>query len=185
MATSVQCIRCGYLYAWNPQAYEIEDCIMDPELLRARPQEKFPFKPDELVSGKPARFPIRQAYHPFEVKHHKLQDIHEFKCYKTGKGLIGYAMNCSKFEDFDELFGTRDCPSYFSYQVGFSAPQHLQLEIESKRATHQEKFEKTFRERQDKVERIGLVIAGLVALISVASFALSVITYLRPGTPIC
>jgi len=185
----VRCIDCGYLYAWNPNASGIEGCIVDPELLRLKLEETFPFNPPpELVSGKPARFEMRevikQGYVPVDIKDHRLQDIHEFKCYKTGERLIGYAMKCSNFEDFDELYRARECPFYFPYHVGFSAPQHLQLDIESKRARHQEEFEKTFRERQERLGSIRITMAGVLALISVASFVLSLITFLRPGTPI-
>ena len=176
MAMQVRCIDCGYLYAWNPKAYEIEDCVVDPELLRARPREQFPFKPDELVSGKPARFPVRSAHHPFQVKHHRLQDIEEFKCYKQGITLIPYAMRCSQFKDFNELYRTRDCAGYFPYHVGFSAQLHLQLEVESKRARRQEEFEKMLNERQERLTKIGLAISA----ISIASFVLSIIKYLCP-----
>lgn len=154
MADEVKCIECGYMYAWDSKGYDIEDCMSDAELLRLRPREEFPFGPEQLISGKPVRFSVGQADLPFKIRHRRLRDTEEFKCYKKGKGLIGKAMECRRCEDFGKLYALRECPYYFRYQMGFSAVQHVELELVTRRARAQEEFQAEQLKQREQANRI-------------------------------
>jgi len=170
MADEVGCIGCGYMYAWDPRGYDIEDCMSDAELLRLRPREKFPFGPQQLISGKPVRFSVGQADLPFKIRHRRLRDTEEFKCYKTGETLVSRAMKCTTYEDFEPLYALRECAHYFRYQMGFSAVKHVELELVTRRARAQ----KEFQAEQLKQQRWSNCIAILALGFSVLAFMVSV-----------
>jgi len=177
MANEVKCINCGYLYAWDPKGYDLEDCISDPELLRSRykSEKDFPINPHDLISGRPVRFRAHGAL-PYTIKHRKFMETAEFKCYKRGCTLVPYVMKHTDYKHFYKLYRARVCPAYFPYQTGFSASQHLSLEIEKERAEQQGKFEKEMRGRQERWELRAFLIAGLSVLISFGSLIWNIIS---------
>jgi len=177
MANEVKCINCGYLCAWDPKGHDVEDCIGDPELLRNKykSENDFPINPHGLISGRPVRFRAHGAL-PYTIKHREFIETEEFKCYKRGCTLVPYVMNHTEFKHFHKLYRAHVCPAYFAYQTGFSAPQHLKLEIEKERAKQQEEFEEEMQSRQERWGRKAFLIAGFSVFISFCSLIWNILT---------
>jgi len=85
-------------------------------------------------------------------------------------------MNHTEFKHFHKLYRAHVCPAYFAYQTGFSAPQHLKLEIEKERAKQQEEFEEEMQSRQQRWQRKAFLIAGFSVFISFCSLIWNILT---------
>lgn len=135
---TVRCVDCAFFYGYTSLGETREDREFDPDLLRTSLEQR---GPDGSSIGMPREshdwvtgIAREMKGAPGLPEHWTWGLIDYMGCFK---GMWGpwYRSMMSPFDQIikREIEKTRRCPYFFTYQPGFSARQHLELEINQKR----------------------------------------------------
>lgn len=166
-AGMVKCVDCGFFYGYTGLGESSEDREFDPDLLRTSIEQRGPNGSSigmprgswDWVTG----IARTMRGEPGTPQHWTWGLIDYMGCFK---GVWGpwYQRMMSPFDRIikREIEKTRNCPYFFAYQPGFSARQHLELELAEKRM-------RATQEAETRRWRWATALAGAAVLISLVS----------------
>ena len=203
--TPKYCWNCGFLYAFTSLGETAKDCIFDPEAIRD--EAEFPIierliesgKRDELL-GRPVTAMIYNKRHGTPGKYTWLccDGFHCLKGMFAPYDLItgpGYRTA----NDFEKIYQClpglmsivkategESCPHYFAYRRGFSARDHVDLQLEDIRMRREEAFQQmalniqsAFQSQSIQQQRINNLITGGSLTVAILSLIATIILALQ------
>ena len=166
------CVKCGFLYGLTNEvahAADRESAIFDPDLIRIEAYldevlEDIGFDERALVASQVYTISTRipSGVGPGTLPATRTENISREKvkgifCYRNLLERISVTCRgrdepLDKWSEISQAIqkDRSDCPGFFKYHAGYTAPQHVQVLLEERRIERQENHERAIAELQEE-----------------------------------